>query len=283
MPNSGKSTLMNSVLNYDLSPVTHKCQTTRNKIIGIYNSENIQFILIDTPGVLKKQHGRVYTYMSKIILSSLYDSDIILVLLNVNDSIIDNKFILNYVSNIIKKPLCILINKIDICNQNLIQEKIQWVKTLFINKINIYAISAKYKYNIIAVLNFITNNLPINPPFFDDINLISNQNKRFFIAKIIEKHIINNYHKEVPYASVVVIRDYKKNNNIDCIYGDIIVEKESQRKIIIGYKGNLLKKISIGSRIDIELFLTKKIYLNLNVKVFPNWRNNNIFLKKIGY
>ncbi|UOF94499.1 MAG: GTPase Era [Bacteroides sp.] len=275
--NSGKSTLMNAILNFQLSPVTSKIQTTKERISGIYNNDKIQFILYDNPGFINKSYNKLlYKYMERASISSIYNSDIILLVIDINNSIECNIKIIQSIINKVRNPLKILLNKCDLVSQDIcdIYKKI--------NK-DIIFISSKKKTNIPDLIQNIINILPFHKPYFNLKNNISDKNNRFFIPKIIEKYILKSYYYEIPYSTYVLLKEFKEKEDISIISCEIIVEKKSQVSIILGNKGLMLKKIAIQSRKEIEIFIGQKVYLDLFVRVICNWRDNDNFLKTFVY
>lgn len=277
-PNVGKSTLMNALLGEKLSIVTQKAQTTRHRIIGIANGKDYQIVFSDTPGILEPSY-KLQDKMMNFIESVFDDADILLFLTEN-----DNNFMFPEIIEKIKKinvPLLIAINKIDLSNQEIIGLQLNKLTEQF-PKAELFAISALHNYNIQNLFNRILELLPDNPPFYPKEDL-SDRNLRFFISEIIREKILLNYKQEIPYSVEVVVDSYTEGKKFDKIQTIIYVERDSQKSIIIGNKGEALKRIGILSRKDIEKFLNKHIYLELFVKVKKDWRNNENMLKQFGY
>lgn len=278
-PNVGKSTLMNRFTGEKLSIITPKAQTTRKRIIGIVNNENYQIVFSDTPGLLKPKY-LLQESMLKHAKSALKDADILIYMTDVNEEP-DNENEIFKILNNINIPLLLLINKIDLIDNkqiSLIEKK--WQSLL--PKAQIFKISALGDIGLNPVFEKILELLPENPPYYDKDSL-TDLPLRFFVAEIIREKIMLQYNKEVPYSAEVIIEEYKENQTPVLIRAVIFVEKESQKAIIIGQKGKAIKKLGIEARKDIENFIDQRVYLELVVKVNPNWRNNAELLKKMGY
>jgi len=278
-PNVGKSTIMNVLVGEKLSIITSKAQTTRHRIMGIVNGEDFQIVYSDTPGILKPNY-KLQESMMKFVSSALVDADIILYITDVIETFNKNEDFLKKLKKI-PGPIFLLINKIDLTNQKELDQMVdQWRKLLPSAKI--FPVSALEKFNLDAVFDAILEALPEGPPYFPK-DTLTDKTERFFVAEIIREKIIVNYRKEIPYAVEVEVESFKESNEIIKIRALIYVERETQKGIIIGHKGQALKKIGIGARKDIELFLNKKIYLELFVKVDKGWRKKDSELKKFGY
>jgi len=265
-PNVGKSTLFNKLLDEELSIVTHKPQTSRNKLLGIVNGNNFQIILIDTPGYVIPSY-KLHEHMNSKIFSSLEGSDLILYLSDINEKQVNN----NILHTINKKniPLYCIINKSDLIKKNKNNFK-NVFDSYHIDKFDI--ISCKSKKDITIVKNSIIDLLPFHKPYYpkDSFTLSS---KKDITSEIIRKSIFINYKDEIPYASFVNVYEFKNHKEIIKVFAYIFVETESQKKIIIGKNGSNLKKVGIDSRKEIEKFFEKKIFLDLTVKI-KKWRNN---------
>jgi len=278
-PNVGKSTIMNVLVGEKLSIITSKAQTTRHRIMGIVNGEDFQIVYSDTPGILKPNY-KLQESMMKFVSSALVDADIILYITDVIETFNKNEDFLKKLKKI-PGPIFLLINKIDLTNQKELDQMVdQWRKLLPSAKI--FPVSALEKFNLDAVFDAILEALPEGPPYFPK-DTLTDKTERFFVAEIIREKIIVNYRKEIPYAVEVEVESFKESKEIIKIRALIYVERETQKGIIIGHKGQALKKIGIGARKDIELFLNKKIYLELFVKVDKGWRKKDSELKKFGY
>ncbi|MBE9481393.1 MAG: GTPase Era [Bacteroidetes bacterium] len=277
-PNVGKSTLMNALVGEKLSIITSKAQTTRHRIMGIVNGIDFQIIYSDTPGIIKP-HYKLHESMMKFIETALIDADIILLVTEVNDKIKDIE-ILKKIEKL-NIPILVLINKIDLSDQQTIEEQIKLWKSR-LKKADVIPISALEKFNIKKVFDKIIEKLPENPPFFPKDEL-TDKSQRFFVSEIIREKILLNYSKEIPYPIEVVVDEFKEDKNLIRIKAYIYVARDSQKAIIIGHKGNAIKKFGTEARIDIEDFIEKKVYLELSVKVNKDWRNKESQLKRFGY
>lgn len=279
-PNVGKSTLMNTLVGERLSIVTSKAQTTRHRIMGIVNGENFQIIYSDTPGIIDKPAYKLHESMLKYVYSALEDTDIILYVTDVNEKPYIKEEILSKLKEL-TIPILLAINKIDLSTQEKVAALMkEWSKIL--NFKEIIPISALYASNIGYLFDKIVELLPESQPYYPKDEL-TDRPQRFFVAEIIREKIFLNYHKEIPYSTEVEIELFKENENLVHIVANIYVMRESQKAIIIGAKGQALKKVGTQARIDIEKFLGKKVYLELNVKVRENWRNRPNMLRNFGY
>ncbi len=283
-PNVGKSTLMNSILNTKLSITTKKPQTTRKKILGIYSDEDSQIIFLDTPGLIEP-HYLLQKKMVESIYSALNESDLILAMVDVSKKVISNfsgKLIPILISHQEKKSIFLVINKIDLITKEELLELIDSLKTKMTFH-EIHPVSALHSFNIKKLTDSIKKYLPEHPPFYPT-DILSQEPERFFIGEIVREKIFEYYRDEVPYSSEVVIAEYKeRKSSKDYICAEIVVERESQKKIIIGKNGEALKKIGKKARKDIEQFVNKPVYLELRVKVRENWRDDQLWIKNFGY
>lgn len=278
-PNVGKSTLMNKLLGEKLSIITSKAQTTRHRIKGILNHEDYQIVFSDTPGVVNAAY-ELHETMMGYVESSLVDADVLLFVTDVFEDTMNHKETLDKIKKL-EIPIICLINKIDLKSQEDVAERIKYWKEELPNA-KILPVSALHNFNVESILDIIFELLPESPPYFDKES-ISDRPMRFFIAEIIREKIFLNLKKEVPYACQVEVVDYIEEPDLIRIRANIIVERESQKGIIIGAKGQQLKHIGIDSRKDIEKFVGKHVFLETFVKVDKDWRNNQGKLKKYGY
>lgn len=277
-PNVGKSTLMNALVGEKLSIITPKAQTTRHRILGIVNEEDYQIVFSDTPGIIKPRYGLQDSMMSSV-KGALTDADLILFVTDINEQHDENDVLEKIMNTTI--PMIVLINKIDNATQEQVDEKAAyWQEKL--NPKHIYAISALHNYNLEGILTMILDHLPEHAPFYDKDDL-TDRNQRFFVSEIIREKIFNNYQKEIPYSTEVVITAFKEDENITRISAEIIVERDSQKNILIGKGGASLKKVGMEARKDIEKFLDQKVFLETFVKVIPDWRSKKNYLKGFGY
>ena len=278
-PNVGKSTLMNRLLGEKLSIVTSKAQTTRHRIRGILNHENYQIVFSDTPGVVNSAY-ELHDAMMKYVDTSLRDADVLLFITDVFEDTMNHKETLEKIKSL-KVPVICLINKVDLRDQDVVGERIAYWKKELPNA-TVLPVSALHNFNVEPILDLILEHLPDSPAFFDK-DAISDRPMRFFISEIIREKIFLNLKKEVPYACQVEVVEYIEEPDIIRIRANIIVERDSQKGIIIGAKGRQLKYIGIDSRKDIEKFVDKHVFLETFVKVDKDWRNNEGKLKKYGY
>lgn len=278
-PNVGKSTLMNALVGERISIATFKAQTTRHRIMGIYNTEEMQIVFSDTPGVVKPAY-KLQESMLNFSTSALIDADVLLYVTDTIESPDKNSDFLAKVSKL-ELPVLLLINKIDQTNQEKLIELVETWKEL-IPKAEIIPISALSKFNVDYVLKRIKELLPDSPPYFDKDQL-TDKPARFFVNEIIREKILLYYDKEIPYSVEVVVEQFKDEAKLIRIHAVIYVERDSQKGIIIGKQGKALKKISTEARRDLERFFGKSIYLETFVKVDKDWRSSDKELRNFGY
>ena len=278
-PNAGKSTLINSLLNDKLSIITEKAQTTRHKIIGIENTDNYQLIFTDNPGFTKPANI-IHEYMNKKVKESIIDGDIILYVVDLSSKSIEYVD-LNEKLKKIKVPMIIVLNKIDIVDQQILENISSKWKIEF-NNAEIWTTSALNKFNVENLKERIIELLPEGPKYFPD-DQWTDKSERFFVNEIIREKIFKYYKEEIPYSSEVVTEKFKYRNKVFRISSSIIVERNSQKAIIIGNKGSSLKKVASQSRTDLEKFFNQKVFLEINVKVVKDWRKKSQQLKNFGY
>lgn len=278
-PNVGKSTLMNALVGERISIATFKAQTTRHRIMGIYNTEEMQIVFSDTPGVVKPAY-KLQESMLNFSTSALIDADVLLYVTDTIESPDKNSDFLAKVSKL-ELPVLLLINKIDQTNQEKLIELVETWKE-FIPKAEIIPISALSKFNVDYVLKRIKELLPDSPPYFDKDQL-TDKPARFFVNEIIREKILLYYDKEIPYSVEVVVEQFKEEAKLIRIHAVIYVERDSQKGIIIGKQGKALKKISTEARRDLERFFGKSIYLETFVKVDKDWRSSDKELRNFGY
>lgn len=278
-PNVGKSTVMNALVGEKISIITEKMQTTRHRIKGIVNSEDFQIVYSDTPGILKPGY-KLQETMMKFVDSALLDADVILFVTDVVEKQGKNP---DYIDRIRKSnvPVIVLINKIDLSNQEAVTRLFDYWSEVFPGA-NVYPVSAKEKFNIEPVFDRILELLPESPPFFDK-EALTDRNERFFMQEIIREKILLNYQKEVPYSVEVEVEEYKIKGGLIEVRAVIYVTRDSQKGIIIGKAGKMLKKVGTEARKDAEEFFGKKIFLELYVKVAKDWREKEKQLKNFGY
>ncbi len=278
-PNVGKSTLMNLLVGERISIATFKAQTTRHRIMGILNTEDMQICFSDTPGVLKPNY-KLQESMLNFSESALQDADVLLYVTDMVETPDKNSEFLDKVSRM-NVPVLVLINKIDLSNQNDLGEKVTlWHEVL--PQAEIIPISAKCKFGVDMVLKRIKELLPDSPPYFGK-DQWTDKPARFFVTEIIREKILLYYDKEIPYSVEVMVEQFKEDKNTIHINAVIFVERESQKGIIIGHQGVALKKVSTEARKALEKFFGKNIYLETFVKVDKDWRNSDKELKNFGY
>lgn len=278
-PNVGKSTLMNLLVGERISIATFKAQTTRHRIMGILNTDDMQICFSDTPGVLKPNY-KLQESMLNFSESALQDADVLLYVTDMVETPEKNSDFLAKVAKM-EVPVIVLINKIDLSNQNDLAAKVElWHQAL--PKAEIIPISALCKFNVDTVLKRIKDLLPDSPPYFDK-DQWTDKPARFFVTEIIREKILLYYDKEIPYSVEVVVERFKEEAK--CIHINVViyVERESQKGIIIGHQGVALKKVSTEARKSLEKFFGKSIYLETFVKVAKDWRSSDKALKDFGY
>ena len=278
-PNVGKSTLMNNLVGEKLSIITSKAQTTRHRILGIVNGDKFQLIFSDTPGIIKPSYD-LQDSMMDFVKSALEDADVLLYMIEIGEKSIKDSEVHIKIQNT-KTPTIILLNKIDLSNQEDIENQIN----IWSNKYpdtEIYPISALNNFNTEKVINRIIELIPESPPYFPKDQL-TDKPERFFVNEKLREKILLYYDKEIPYSVEVQTEEFKDEESIIKIRSIILVERDSQKGIIIGHKGIALKKIGTKARIDLEKFFGKKVFIELHVKVSKNWRSDPNQLKKFGY
>ncbi len=278
-PNVGKSTLMNVLVGQKLSVATAKAQTTRHRIMGILTGEGYQIVYSDTPGILNPKY-RLQSAMMKSVESALDDADLIIYVTDVVESATKNS---EHLERILASsvPKIIVINKIDLTNQADL-EKLTESWTAIAPGVPVLPVSAINRFNTDLLLREIIRRLPEGPPYFPEDQL-TDRYERFFVTEIIRGKIFETYQKEIPYSVEVVIENYTEEPGINRIAAIVYVARDSQKGIIIGHRGAMLKKVGTAARKDMEEFLGKKVFLELYVKVAHEWRDNPRMLKKFGY
>lgn len=275
----GKSTLMNSLVGEKLSIITKKMQTTRHRIKGIVNGDDFQIVYSDTPGILKPGY-KLQETMMKFVDTALIDADVILFVTDVVEKPGKNP---EYIDRIRKSnvPVIIVINKIDVSDQENVTRLFDYWSEVFPGG-SIYPVSAQEKFNLDVVFSRILELLPENPPFFGKDEL-TDRNERFFIQEIIREKILLNYQKEIPYSVEVEVESFKELEKIIEVRAVIYVARDSQKGIIIGKAGKMIKKVGSEARLDAEEFFGKQLFLELYVKVAKDWRDKENQLKNFGY
>ena len=278
-PNVGKSTLMNALVGERISIITSKAQTTRDRIMGIVNGENFQIVYSDTPGIINPGY-KLHEKMMKFVNTAFSDADILLFVTDITEKEESVAEITSKLQNA-KQPILLLINKIDLTNQDIVEQLVQsWSKRL--KNAKVLPISALEKFNTSAIFDLIIEYLPECPPYFPKDQL-TDKPERFFVAEILREKVFKYYKKEIPYSVAILIDTYKEEKEIIKIRAEIIVERESQKGIIIGHKGKALKNVGTSARRDMENFLQKHVFLETYVKVNKDWRKNDRSLKNLGY
>lgn len=278
-PNVGKSTLVNALMGRDLSITTAKAQTTRHRILGFINGDDYQLILSDTPGIIKPAY-EMQNSMMDFVKESLDDADVLIYMIDVADRNIKDERLFEKIQKS-KTPLLVLINKIDTSAQEDLEEAVQHWAGIFPDS-SVIPISALKGFFIPDLLEILISKIPESPPYFPKDQL-SDKPERFFVNEAIRKNILENYNKEIPYAVEVVTEEFMEAEKIIKIRSIILVERETQKGIVIGHKGAKLKRVGIGARKDLQAFFGKKIHIELYVKVQKNWRSNPMQLKRFGY
>jgi len=278
-PNVGKSTLMNHLVGERLSIITNKAQTTRHRILGIVNEEEYQLIFSDTPGIIQPAY-EMQESMMQFVKTALEDADILIYMVEVGKKELKDE---NFFQKIIhtKIPVLLVLNKIDTSNQEKLEEQVQFWKEKVPNA-EIFPISAKENFNVSALFQRLIELLPESPPYYPK-DALTDKSERFFVNEKIREKILMHYQKEIPYAVEVETESFKEEDDIIRIQSIIMVERDSQKGIIIGHKGEMLKRIGTEARKDLEVFFDKKIHLELFVKVNKDWRNNEYQLRRFGY
>ncbi len=277
-PNAGKSTLLNALIGEKLAIVSSKVQTTRHRIKGILTTDDYQIIFSDTPGIIEPKY-KLHERMMQAVKSSLEDADVALLLVDIIDNLEECDAI--FLSLRLKVPAIVLVNKTDKVDQ----KKVEQVAAFFSAKSyckKLIAISALKKSNLQELLSAIVELLPEGEAFYANDEM-TDLSERFFVAEMIREKIFDFFEEEIPYHSTVLVHEFKQKSSLIKIGANIIVQRDTQKSIIIGEGGKMIKKIGTEARKEIEKFLGQKIFLELFVKVRPKWRENDIFLKEYGY
>ncbi len=278
-PNVGKSTLMNHLVGERLSIITPKAQTTRHRILGIVNTDTAQVVYSDTPGILEPKYA-LQANMMTYVKEALSDADIVILLIDAAEN--DTEF--HGFEEALKGldvPCILALNKIDLMDQRSLEDRVEELHGLF-PKAEIIPLSAKENFGLEPLKNRIIELLPECPPYYPKDEL-TDRPIRFFVSEIIRERILENYQQEIPYAVEVSVESFKEEENLIRISALIYVERKSQKGILIGHKGQGLKKVGTEARIRIEQFLDKKVFLELHVKVDEDWRRKTAKLKAFGY
>ncbi|MEO3402591.1 GTPase Era [Mucilaginibacter sp. CAU 1740] len=277
-PNAGKSTLMNALVGEKMSIITPKAQTTRHRILGIVNDENYQIVFSDTPGVIKP-HYALHESMMHQVDGSIVDADLLLLVTDIYEEY-DEADVLRKLERS-EAPLAVLINKIDQSDEETVKKKVEfWQEKL--NPKAIFAISALHGHNIKAIMDFVISNLPEHAAYYEK-DALTDRNDRFFASEMIREQVFKQYKKEIPYSTEVIVTAFIEGEKLYRISAEIIVERDSQKNIIIGKNGEMLKIVGTYARRSMEEFFQRKIFLETFVKVIPDWRDKKNYLKQFGY
>lgn len=278
-PNVGKSTLMNAFVGERLSIITSKAQTTRHRILGVVNGEDFQVVFSDTPGIIKPAY-ELQSSMMNFVKSAFEDADILLYMVEVGEQELKDESFFNRIihANI---PVLLLLNKIDTTNQEMLEEHLDYWRSKVPNA-EIYPISAINYFNVREVFDRIVQLLPECPPYYPK-DTLTDKPERFFVNEIIREKILLHYKKEIPYSVEVVTEEFYEEEDIIRIRSVIMVERETQKGIIIGHKGLAIKRVGMEARREMERFFGKQIHIQLYVKINKDWRSNQQMLRKFGY
>lgn len=278
-PNVGKSTLMNAFVGEKLSIITSKAQTTRHRILGIVNGEDFQVILSDTPGIIKPAY-EMQTAMMDFVKSAFEDADVLIYMVEIGEKALKDEAFFKKIESS-KIPVLLLLNKIDTSEQEVLEAQItHWQQQL--PKAEIHPVSALENFNVKEIFERILELLPEAPPYYPKDQL-TDKPERFFVNETIREKILLNYKKEIPYAVEVETEEFHEDEDIIRIRSVIMVERDTQKGIIIGHKGSALKRVGVAARKDLEKFFAKQVHIELYVKVNKNWRSDSRQLKRFGY
>ena len=278
-PNVGKSTLMNAFVGERLSIITSKAQTTRHRILGIVNGEDFQMILSDTPGIIKPAY-QLQESMMDFVKSAFEDADVLIYMVEVGEKELKDEAFFRKIIHA-EIPVLLLLNKIDKSNQEQLEDQVQLWKEKVPNA-EIYPISALEGFNVAEVFNRIVELLPESPAFYPK-DTLTDKPERFFVNEIIREKILMHYKKEIPYSVEIDTQEFFEEEEIIRMRSVIMVERETQKGIIIGHKGSALKRVGVEARKDLEKFFGKQVHLELYVKVNKNWRSDSRQLRRFGY
>ena len=278
-PNVGKSTLMNAWVGEKLSIITSKAQTTRHRILGIVNGDDFQVILSDTPGIIKPAY-QLQNAMMQFVSTAFEDADVLVYMVEIGEKALKDEGYFNKIANR-EVPVLLLLNKIDQADQQKLEEQVAyWQEQL--PKAEINPISALTVFNVKEVFDRILELLPEAPPYYPKDQL-TDKPERFFVNEAIREKILKFYQKEIPYAVEIDTEEFVEDEKIIRMRAVVMVERETQKGIIIGHRGAALKRVGVAARKDLERFFGKQVHLELYVKVNPDWRSNQRQLKRFGY
>ena len=278
-PNAGKSTLLNALLGEQLVITSHKVQTTRHRIVGILNDDNYQIVFSDTPGIIEPQY-KLHEKMMLQLKSAMEDADVAIVMHDITQSAEELDAVLSMLK--LKTKVLLLLNKTDLIKDKAeVKNKLKEYKEKY-PKWDVLTTSAVTGANVNKVIPYLVKNLPEAPPYYPDDH-ISDRPVRFFVSELIRQQIYELFHEEIPYHTAVLIESFEEKEKLTVIKATIVVSRETQKIIVIGKKGSMIKKLGINSRVAIQDFLQQKVHLELFVKVRPKWRDNENHLKEYGY
>jgi GTP-binding protein Era len=277
-PNAGKSTLLNALMGEKLAIVSHKVQTTRHRIKGILTEKDYQLVFSDTPGIIEPRY-KLHEKMMQAVKNALEDTDLALLLVDVKENWVEADEVFSALK--LKVPALVAINKIDLASEEKIKEAVDFFSAKPYCK-KLVTISALSGINKKKLINTILEFMPEGEPFYEGDD-ISDLNTKFFVGEMVREKIYENAQDEIPYHTAVLVTEFKEKTTLVKIMVDIIVHRETQKAILLGEKGSMIKKIGTEARKDIEAFLERKVFLELFVKVKPKWRENDLQLKEYGY
>ncbi|MEO6917054.1 MAG: GTPase Era [Chitinophagaceae bacterium] len=277
-PNAGKSTLLNALMGEKLAIISHKVQTTRHRIKGILTGDGYQVIFSDTPGIIEPRY-KLHEKMMHAVRNALQDADLGILLVDVNDNLEENDAIFSSLK--LKVPAIVVINKIDHSTEAKVMEAVGFFAGKPYCRETV-TVSALKKQHIEQLMEKILSYIPEGEPFFDDDN-ISDLSTRFFVGELIREKIYSLFEDEIPYHTAVLIQEYTEKTTLVKIRAEIIVQRETQKGIILGEAGKMIRKLGQESRLEIEKFIDNKVFLELFVKVRPKWRDNELNLREYGY
>jgi GTP-binding protein Era len=278
-PNAGKSTLLNALLGQELVITSPKVQTTRHRILGILTEPNYQIVFSDTPGIIEPQYN-LHKKMMQQVKNALEDADVAIIVHDISLPIEELAAITKILQ--LKVPCILLLNKTDLIkDKRNLEDRVKEFSEVY-KSWTVLPVSAKKKTGLDKVIPTVLKYLPESPAFYPDDNM-SDRPVKFFVSELIRAQIYELYHEEIPYHAAVLVQSYEEKNTLDVIKADIIVSRETQKAIILGKGGSMIKQLGINARKAIEQFLERKVHLELFVKVRPKWRDNENYLKEYGY
>lgn len=278
-PNAGKSTLLNALLGEQLVITSHKVQTTRHRILGILTEDDYQIVFSDTPGIIDPQY-KLHEKMMKQVKNALEDADVVILMHEITKPIEKLQEIVSGLN--IQVPVILLLNKADKIKDDKAKAEIMETFKMVYPEWQIAQISASQNEGVDKIIPMVLEHLPEAPPYYPDANM-SDRPVRFFVSELIRQQIFELYHEEIPYHTAVMIQSFEEKPHITVIKAEIVVSRDTQKIIMIGKKGSLIKQLGINSRKLIEDFIQTKVHLELFVKVRPKWRDNDNYLKEYGY